>query len=111
MLLSLRSLYESSGGSATGLELGGGIAWPYPPLSQRHWSAPPSSSLKVGQSAVARPRGVSAGITCGTVTAHGLDGNVEALAIIVAFLDQEDYEPDIDTAEADALLLVGSVLI
>jgi hypothetical protein len=40
-----------------------------------------------------------------------LDGNVEALAIIVAFLDQEDYEPDIDTAEADALLLVGSVLI
>lgn len=60
-------------------QLGGGIAWPYPELSERHWSAPPSSTLpikkgkqkKVSIAGTATPAGLSAQVTLGTVVTSG----------------------------------------
>jgi hypothetical protein len=57
-------------------QLGGGIAWPYAELSERHWSAPPSSTLPVKKgkkkkpvsiAGTAQPAGLSAQATLGDV--------------------------------------------
>ena len=79
--------------------LGGGIAWPYPELSHRHWSAPPSSQLKTEepkkpkkQAGTAKPAGVSAEGELGVVSvsvsaapfAHGGEGFAGRAVVRVA---------------------------
>jgi hypothetical protein len=59
--------------------LGGGIAWPYPELAERHWSAPPSSTLPtkkgkqkpVSIAGTATPAGLSAQAALGTIVGSG----------------------------------------
>jgi hypothetical protein len=60
---SLSAIGDVTGGQA----LGGGISWPYPPLSTRHWSAPPSSKLKIEKAPEEQPKPQAISGTVATV--------------------------------------------
>jgi len=59
------SVHNPGGISSSSTEFGGGVAWPYPVLSIRHWSAP--KSVPINLKKPAQPAGVGAKASVGMV--------------------------------------------
>ena len=76
-------------GAEVGTVLGGGIAWPHPQLSERHWSAPKSSRLPLPKTQP-KPEPVTA--TCESIQAAAETiayGNQSIAAIYSASLGRQ----------------------